>query len=150
MKAACFRGPLSIACAAALALASLGGCARRGAEWLEPLKALEPGGAPGYLRAVRDQGVGALAGLGCDLVGAYRVAMVSDTECVVIWAIPDWATWAGLERAWLDDGPLDAWRATSLGLGARVRRTLVVDSALSPLRIGRQPEVEDRIPLSEL
>jgi len=46
VKAACFRGPLSIACAAALAIASLAGCARRGPEWLEPLKALEPGGAP--------------------------------------------------------------------------------------------------------
>jgi cytochrome c-type biogenesis protein CcmH/NrfG len=46
VKAACIRGPLSIACAAALAIASLGGCARRTAAWLEPLKTLEPGGAP--------------------------------------------------------------------------------------------------------
>jgi cytochrome c-type biogenesis protein CcmH/NrfG len=37
---------LSIACAAAVALAALGGCRRPGAGWLEPLKALEPGGTP--------------------------------------------------------------------------------------------------------
>jgi tetratricopeptide (TPR) repeat protein len=37
---------LVIACAVALALAALAGCARRSAGWLEPLKALEPGGPP--------------------------------------------------------------------------------------------------------
>ena len=46
MKAARVRGPLSIAGAAALALAALAGCRRPGAGWLEPLKALEPGGTP--------------------------------------------------------------------------------------------------------
>jgi cytochrome c-type biogenesis protein CcmH/NrfG len=46
VKAACIGRPLSIACAFALALASLGGCARRSAGWLEPMKSLEPGGAP--------------------------------------------------------------------------------------------------------
>jgi cytochrome c-type biogenesis protein CcmH/NrfG len=46
VKAACIGRPLSIACASALALASLGGCARRSAGWLEPMKSLEPGGAP--------------------------------------------------------------------------------------------------------
>ena len=46
MKAARIRRSLSIACASALALAALAGCARRSAGWLEPLKALEPGGPP--------------------------------------------------------------------------------------------------------
>ncbi|MCX7031744.1 MAG: tetratricopeptide repeat protein [Spirochaetes bacterium] len=46
MKAACSRRPLSIACASALALASLAGCRRSGAGWIEPLKTLEPGGTP--------------------------------------------------------------------------------------------------------
>jgi len=46
VKAARTPRPLFIACAAALLAASLGGCRRPGAGWLEPLKALEPGGAP--------------------------------------------------------------------------------------------------------
>ncbi len=46
MKAARRSSPLILACAAALAAASLAGCARRNAGWLEPLKTLEPGGAP--------------------------------------------------------------------------------------------------------
>ena len=87
-------------------------------------------------------------------MGAFRVAMVNDAECIVIWALPDWATWAALERAWLagpdEPSPLAAWRATTLESGAALRRTLLVDSPLSPLRIGRQPEVGDRRSLDEL
>jgi tetratricopeptide (TPR) repeat protein len=37
---------LFIACAAGLLVASLAGCRRPGAGWLEPLKTLEPGGSP--------------------------------------------------------------------------------------------------------
>jgi len=46
VKAGRVSRPLSIACAAALALASLAGCRQAGAGWLEPLKTLEPGGTP--------------------------------------------------------------------------------------------------------
>lgn len=48
MKARCRRGPLSIAWVAAAALLAVlpAGCRRPGAGWLEPLAALEPGGAP--------------------------------------------------------------------------------------------------------
>ena len=38
----------------------------------------------------------------------------------------------------------------TLELGADWRRNVLVDAPLSPLRIGRQPEVGDRIPLAEL
>jgi hypothetical protein len=86
-------------------------------------------------------------GLRC--VGAFRVAMSTDTEAVVIWAIPDLAVWAEFERAW-DDGALAAWRSVLDALDARVHRTLMVDSPLSPMRIGRQPEVSDRLPLSAI
>ena len=68
----------------------------------------------------------------------------------MIWAIPDWPTWAVVEQAWLAaaDGTV-RWPGgapTTLELGADWRRSLLVDSPLSPLRIGRQPEVTDRIP----
>ena len=80
--------------------------------------------------------------------------MVNDSEAIVIWAIPDWPTWAVVEQAWgraADGaGPLAAWRSATLELGADWRRSLLVDSALSPLRIGRQPEIADRIPLDQI
>jgi tetratricopeptide (TPR) repeat protein len=46
VKAACTRRLLFIACASAVVIASLASCRRPGAGWLEPLKALEPGGTP--------------------------------------------------------------------------------------------------------
>jgi hypothetical protein len=126
----------------------------RGELYAHELVTVPPGRAPSFLDAVRDVGVGAHAELGLEPVGAYRVAMVNDSECLVIWAIPDWPAWAELEQAWAraaaGSGPLAAWRQTTLELGADWRRSLMVDSPLSPLRIGRQPEVSDRIPLDQI
>jgi len=73
----------------------------------------------------------------------------TDTEAIVIWAIPDLATWAAFERAW-DRGALARWRHRLVALGCDLQRTLLVDSPLSPMRIGRQPAVSDRLPLSEI
>ena len=67
-----------------------------------------------------------------------------------IWAIPDWATWTRFEQAWSPAGELAAWRKTTLGLQADWRRILLIDSPLSPLRIGRQPEESDRLPLDQV
>ena len=75
--------------------------------------------------------------------------MSSDTEAIVIWAVPDLETWAAFERSW-DDGSLGVWRAQLDAIGAVVSRTLMVDAPLSPMRIGRQPAVGDRRPLSEI
>lgn len=130
----------------------------RGEVYAHELITVAPGRAPELLEAVRDVAVPAYAELGIENVGAFRVAMVNDSECILIWAIPDWGTWADLEQAWLagragDElagGPFARWRTTALAIGADWRRTLLVDSPLSPLRIGRQPEVTDRIPLDQL
>jgi hypothetical protein len=75
--------------------------------------------------------------------------MSTDTEAVVVWAVPSLSAWADFERAW-DDGALASWRAVLDALEADVHRTLMVDAPLGPLRIGRQPEVGDRRPLSEI
>jgi hypothetical protein len=75
--------------------------------------------------------------------------MATDSEAIVIWAIPDLETWATFERAW-DRGALAQWRHRLIALGTDVQRTLMVDAPLSPMRIGRQPAVEDRLPLSEI
>src|SRR5690606_7838679 len=107
-----------------------------------------------FLAAFREQALPALESFGLDLVGAFRVAMVNDSEAVVIWALPTWDTWARLERAWLGHGDeadrLAGWRSTALALGADWRRSLLVDAPLAPLRLGRQPEVGDRRPLDEV
>lgn len=122
----------------------------RGAVYAHELVTVPPGTAPSFLGAVAEEAVPAMAELGVEPVAAFRVAMVNDSEAILIWALPDWPTWARLERAWLGPGPLDRWRATTLELGADWRRTLLVDAPLAPLRLGRQPEVGDRRPLDEL
>jgi hypothetical protein len=76
--------------------------------------------------------------------------MVNETEVVVVWAVPDFPTWARYEQAWELGGALGPWRAETVTLGADWRRQLLVDSPLSPLRIGRQPQVEDRRPLDSI
>ena len=103
-----------------------------------------------FLDALAETGRPAVEELGLQCVGAFRVAMATDTEAIVIWAIPDLATWAAFERAW------DRRRARAVAAPARsrssadVHRTLMVDAPLSPMRIGRQPAVSDRRPLSEI
>ncbi|MGH9113849.1 MAG: NIPSNAP family containing protein [Acidimicrobiales bacterium] len=127
----------------------------RGVLYSHELVTLPPGAAPDFLAAFAAEGVPAHETLGLELVGAFRVAMVNDSEAIVIWAVPDWPTWARVERAWLGVGTADgeglrAWRRTTLALGADWRRTLMVDAPLAPLRIGRQPEASDRRPLDEI
>jgi hypothetical protein len=122
----------------------------RGEVYVHELVRLPAGSAPAFLVALHELAVPAYEALGAHSVGAFRVAMRNDDECIAIWALPDWPSWARLERAWLGDGPLDAWRAASVELGARLERTLLVEAPLSPMRAGRQPQVEDRRPLDDL
>jgi len=123
----------------------------RGEVYAHELVTLPVGMAPELLAAVRDIAVPAHEQLGAQLVGAFRVAMVNDSECLVLWALPDWSTWAEVEQAWLGDGgPLAEWRALTVAMGADWRRTLLVDAPLAPLRTGRQPQIEDRLPLDQL
>jgi len=121
----------------------------RGAVYAHELVRVPVGRAPELLTALAANGRAAVEERGLTCVGAFRVAMSSDTEAVVIWAIPDLPVWAAFERAW-DGGALAAWRAELDALDARVHRTLMVDAPLAPLRTGRQPEATDRRPLSEI
>ena len=117
-----------------------------GVAYAHELVTLPVGKARDFLDALREIGVPAIGDLGLRAIGAFRVAMTNDSEAIVIWALPDWATWVDFEQAW-DGGGLAAWRTHLVGLGADVRRTLMVDAPLSPLRLGRQPSVADRKPL---
>lgn len=122
----------------------------RGEVYAHELVRVPPGRIGAYLDALRDIGQPTIEGLGVELLGAYRVAMVNESEAVLVWAIPDWPTWASFEHAWNGSGELGMWRAAATGLGADWRRQLMVDSPLNPLRTGRQPQVEDRLPLEEV
>ena len=76
--------------------------------------------------------------------------MVNDSECIVIWAIPTWEAWAEFERAQRSEPGIVGWRQAIRGVALDWHRFLLVDSPLSPLRTGRQPEEGDRRPLDEI
>jgi hypothetical protein len=121
----------------------------RGEVFAQEIVNVAPGAAGDYLDALHDVGRGAVESFGFTLTGAFRTAMSNDTQCIVIWAIPDWPTWAAYEAA-QDSERLAAWHAAQHELDADFMRTLMVEAPLSPLRIGRQPEVGDRRPLDEI
>jgi len=126
----------------------------RGGVYAHELVTVPPGESPRLLSAVHDLGVAAWAAVGGESVGAFRVAMGADTEAILLWALPDWATWGAAEQAWLaaadGTGPLAEYRKALLALGATWQRTLLTDAPLAPLRIGRQPAASDRLPLDSL
>jgi hypothetical protein len=122
----------------------------RGEVYAHEIVSVPPGRAPELLDRLAEVGRPTVELLGLELVGAFRVAMTNDAECILVWAIPDWKTWAAFEREDSADGALAPWRAELLTMGAGLRRTLLVDAPLSPLRTGRQPRVEDRRPLDEI
>ena len=135
--------------------------------WTQPIEALTAAGVRGevyaheiirvpvgtvrsFLAALEEAGVPAIEALDARCIGAFRVAMVNDSEAVVVWAFPSWDAWARFEQAWDDGAALAPWRARLAALGADIRRSLMVDAPLAPLRTGRQPQVEDRRPLDDI
>lgn len=114
-----------------------------GVAYAHEIVRVPPGTVRVFLDALAAEGVPALEAWSLRPIGSFRVALRNDTEAVVLWAIPDWETWARFEQAW-DGPPLQQWRDRLVALGAHVERTLMVDAPLSPLRTGRQPRVEDR------
>lgn len=123
----------------------------RGVAYAHELVTLPPGAARDYLDALREQGKPAVEdAFGFELIGAFADALVNDSQCVALWAIPDWESWATFEASGGDDERLGPWRSTLRAVGADWRRTLLVDSPLSPMRIGRQPAESDRLPLDEI
>ena len=130
-------------------IAELTAAGIRGVVYAHELVRVPVGTVRAYLDALAEVGVPALEPFELRCVGAFRVAMRNDTEAIVIWALPSWPAWGRFEQAW-DGSALAGWRARLLALNADVERTLIVDAPLSPMRIGRQPQVDDRRPLEEL
>jgi hypothetical protein len=122
----------------------------QGGLYCHEIVEVPPGRAQELLAGVRAEAETAYAGEGLQLVGAFRTALRSDDECVLLWACSDWTTWGRFEQCWSAEGAVGSWRQTLLDMGARWHRTLLVDAELSPLRLGRQPTESDRRPLEDL
>ncbi len=109
-----------------------------------------PGCAAPLLDAVATGGRAAYGAHGLDCIGAFRRAMVADDEVLLLWSVRSWPDWGRFEEAWLAPaGVLAEWRHEVADLVVSWERTLLADAPLSPLRTGRQPQVEDRRPLEE-
>ncbi|HET9730642.1 MAG TPA: NIPSNAP family containing protein [Acidimicrobiia bacterium] len=120
-----------------------------GAVYAHELVRVPVGGARDFLDGLNDVARPIYEALGLTAIGSYRVAMQTDSEAIAIWAIPDWDTWSAFEQAW-DGAAFTAWRTRLGATNVDLRRTLMVDAPLAPLRTGRQPQIEDRRALEEL
>ncbi|MGI8663427.1 MAG: NIPSNAP family protein [Acidimicrobiales bacterium] len=121
-----------------------------GALYAHELFTVAPGRNGDVLAAVASIGRSAAADLGVELIGAFRVAMADDSEAIALWSFPDWDTWSRYEQEWSATGAMAGWRDALITLGARFRRELLIDAPLAPLRTGRQPQLEDRLPLDQV
>jgi hypothetical protein len=112
----------------------------RGACYAHEVIAVRPGANWDLLDRVRDVAIPTYESVGLQSVAGFATAMVNDDEVILLWAIPEWETWATFETS----DALRAWNDASADLVTGRRRTLLVDAPLSPLRIGRQPARSDR------
>jgi hypothetical protein len=122
----------------------------RGDAYAHELITVPPGTSGALLELLANVGRVCVESAGLALLGAFNVALRNDTECIVLWVLPDWATWARFERAWSSgDAVLQPWRRGLVDAGADLNRMLLIDSPLNPMKIGRQPAEADRIPLAD-
>jgi hypothetical protein len=107
---------------------------------------VRPGSAGAFLDDALRQASKARDSYGWELAGAWRTAMRGDDEAILLWAVPDWESWARVEQDLADD--IGGGRDVLLGDAARAietrQRILLVDSPLCPFRTGRQPSRDDR------
>jgi len=122
----------------------------RGDFYTHELVRVPPGGALEFLELVAEHGVAAHGSLDIKLVGAFHTAMGNQSECLLMWAIPDHAVWAELERAEYADGAMADWRRLGREVSLEWQRILLVEAQTSSLRLGRQPRESDRLPLDEI
>jgi len=113
-----------------------------GEVYAHELIKVSPGSARQFLDAVLDEAAKASERSGWRLAGAWWTAMRSGDECVLLWSIPSWESWAAVEH---DASPgRDGLLEGSAALIRERERILLVDAPLSPLRTGRQPARGDR------
>lgn len=99
------------------------------------------GSAADYLELARDAGGSFYERFGWRLVGAWETALRNDDEAFLLWSIPSWQEWGDAETCLRSD---TSWRTRQRDVITDLKRILLVDAPLSPLRIGRQPARSDR------
>jgi hypothetical protein len=99
------------------------------------------GSASDYLELAREAGGSFYERFGWRLVGAWETALRNDDEAFLLWSIPSWQEWGDAEASLRGD---TSWRTRQRDFVIDLRRILLVDAPLSPLRIGRQPARSDR------
>lgn len=108
------------------------------------LYTLPAGTAWDFVERVRTDAAPLLARHRWTLLGAFVTAMVPDNEVILLWGIDRWESWAEVEKGVRADPELGGWWRSVIHAGGSWHRYLLVDAALSPLRIHRQPAVSDR------
>ncbi len=103
-----------------------------------------PGSVADYLELARDEAGPFYQRFGWELTGAWETAMRNDDEAFVLWSIPTWEQWGEAQRCLHGTSDGAAWRERHRSKVDDVRRVLLVDAPLSPLRTGRQPSRDDR------
>ena len=96
-----------------------------------------PGQARTYLSLLEQEWMPVASRLGLQLLGAYRTALVNDSEVIVISAIDTWERWADIAAAYDDDMSMARWRRRIADVVVDWRGKLLVDSELNPLRTGQ-------------
>lgn len=98
----------------------------------------EPGTAPDVLDAIEQHRLAIGQRYAWRLVGAYRTALVNDSEVIAIWAVPTFADWTRYEAAVASgtDDQIVAWTRSVGGLVRDWRNKLLVASELSPIKTG--------------
>jgi hypothetical protein len=100
---------------------------------------IAPGQSKTYLDLVERHWLPVAEGLGLQLCGVFRTAMVNDSEVIAVWAMKDWDTWAKVEVAYEEDDAVAAWRARTRGIALDWRNKLMSPAPLHPLVTGKLP-----------
>jgi hypothetical protein len=119
----------------------------RAASYAHEIITLPLGTSHEFLHRLEEDGKPQVEALGVELAGAFWTTMTTDSECILVWAFPEWDKWIRYERAWAPGGELDPWHKTCVEMGASIDRTILMDAPLSPLKTGRQPQKSDQRPM---
>lgn len=96
-----------------------------------------PGQARTYLSMLEEEWLPVTERYKQRLVGAYRTAMVNDSEVIVISAIDTWEDWAEFEAAQDEDPDILRWRRRTQGLVVDWRNKLMCASQHVPMLTGK-------------
>ncbi len=101
--------------------------------------ACEPGRAGEVIDAIEAHRLAIAARFGWKLVGAYRTALVNDSEVIAIWAVPTFHHWTRYESTVASgaDDDVVAWLQSVRGSVRDWRNKLLVASDLSPIKTGQ-------------